>query len=269
METSVSVIIPCYRCSNTIERAVDSVAKQTLRPTEVILVDDGSGDQTLEVLKYLQDKYGKNWIKVVALESNYGPSMARNKGWNLSSQEYIAFLDADDAWHPEKIEIQYLSMVKNPDISFSFHSIRLIKEDKGCTHIIPIEKIGKYNKNINYLDLFFNRMPTSSMMIKRIVNYRFFESKKYSEDALLKYQLILSGQKGSIIDLPLLFRYKRPFSKEGLSGELWKMESSALDNYKILWRSKYISSVEFCILCLWSLTKYGRRLLVREFRKFG
>ena len=77
----VSVVIPCWRCSDTVGRAVASVAAQTLRPKEVILVDDGSGDETYSVLCDLADAYEPHWIKVLALEQNGGAGWARNAGW--------------------------------------------------------------------------------------------------------------------------------------------------------------------------------------------
>ena len=98
----VSVVIPCYRCSLTIRRALASIAQQSLKPAEVILVDDASGDGTLAVLKELASSY-PNWMRLIALETNRGAASARNEGWAAASQPFIAFLDADDTWHREKI----------------------------------------------------------------------------------------------------------------------------------------------------------------------
>ena len=101
--TSVSVVIPCFRCTGTIERAVASVAAQTRRPAEVILVDDASGDDTQKLLQKLSQHFEPGWIKLVFLEQNVGAASARNAGWDQATQTYVAFLDADDAWHPKKI----------------------------------------------------------------------------------------------------------------------------------------------------------------------
>ena len=103
---SVSVIIPCYRCAATIGRAVLSVVNQTIKPAELILVDDSSDDETLAMLVFFQRKYGSDWIKIITLSSNKGVSAARNAGWNQSIYEYIAFLDADDYWLPDKLFVQ-------------------------------------------------------------------------------------------------------------------------------------------------------------------
>ena len=81
MQAPVSAVIPCYNCSATIEKAVDSIAKQTLIPQEVILVNDDSSDQTIDILQNLQNIYGKEWIKIINLKKNVGPGQARNLGW--------------------------------------------------------------------------------------------------------------------------------------------------------------------------------------------
>ena len=109
----VSVIIPCYRCADTIKRALGSVIAQTLPPEEIILIDDFSNDDgvTLTTLNYLRQMHQKTSIKIVLLDKNSGPGSARNAGWKEASQPYLAFLDADDSWHPKKLEIQYQWMV--------------------------------------------------------------------------------------------------------------------------------------------------------------
>ena len=96
----VSAIIPTYNRAGTIERAVNSVLAQTWKPIEVIVVDDGSKDQTVEVLA----KYGDK-IRVIR-QANAGPSAARNAGIKAARGEIITFLDSDDAWLPEKTERQ-------------------------------------------------------------------------------------------------------------------------------------------------------------------
>jgi glycosyltransferase involved in cell wall biosynthesis len=96
----VSVIIPTYNREKTIRRAVDSVLAQTWKNIEAIVVDDGSKDQTAEVLKVYGDK-----IRVI-FQKNGGPSAARNTGIKAATGEIISFLDSDDSWMPQKIERQ-------------------------------------------------------------------------------------------------------------------------------------------------------------------
>ncbi|MCG8314450.1 MAG: glycosyltransferase family 2 protein [Pseudomonadales bacterium] len=96
----VSAVIPAYNYAKFVAEAVDSILEQSYSPIEIIVVDDGSTDNTAEVLAGYGDKI--NYIH----QKNGGLSAARNTGIKAAKGEYIAFLDADDIWHPEKIEKQ-------------------------------------------------------------------------------------------------------------------------------------------------------------------
>ena len=123
----VSVVIPCYCCSDTISKAVDSVISQTVLPCELILIDDGSEDngKTKSVIERIRDAnvviFEQINFSLIFLEKNSGPSGARNAGWDCAGGDYIAFLDADDSWHPEKLRIQYDYMKSNPEVALSGH----------------------------------------------------------------------------------------------------------------------------------------------------
>ena len=97
---NVSVVIPTYNYARYLGEAIDSALGQTLPPLEVIVVDDGSTDDTPEVLA----KYGDR-IRVLRQE-NAGVAIARNSGIAAARGEFIAFLDADDVWFPRKLELQ-------------------------------------------------------------------------------------------------------------------------------------------------------------------
>jgi len=96
----VSVIIPTYNRSGTITRCIESVLAQTYQPIEIIIVDDGSTDDTSEILAGFIGR-----IKLVQ-QQNRGPSSARNLGFSLSCGTVVSFIDSDDTWHPQKIERQ-------------------------------------------------------------------------------------------------------------------------------------------------------------------
>jgi glycosyltransferase involved in cell wall biosynthesis len=97
---SVSVVIPTYNRARTIERAIDSVLAQTFQDFEVIVVDDGSQDETKGVLSRFGDR-----IRLI-IQENRGVSAARNTGIQAAHGKWIAFLDSDDEWHPAKLEKQ-------------------------------------------------------------------------------------------------------------------------------------------------------------------
>ena len=96
----ISVVIPAYNAAKSIVRAVDSVLAQTRRPDEIIVVDDGSTDETAKRIK----QYGSQ-VRYIYQE-NAGPSVARNKGIEAAKNKWIAFLDADDEWFPETLQLQ-------------------------------------------------------------------------------------------------------------------------------------------------------------------
>lgn len=98
----VSVIIPTYNRATLLPRAVNSVLNQTYRDFELIIVDDGSTDNTKEVIR----KYKDPRIQYIKHDKNKGGSAARNLGIKMAKGEYIAFLDSDDEWLPEKIYLQ-------------------------------------------------------------------------------------------------------------------------------------------------------------------
>jgi glycosyltransferase involved in cell wall biosynthesis len=102
--TEISVIIPAYQAQATIERALRSIAQQTLKPAEIIIIDDGSKDKTIKVAKSCTNKLAGIDLKIYT-QINRGAGAARNKALSEASYPIVAFLDADDEWLPEKLEI--------------------------------------------------------------------------------------------------------------------------------------------------------------------
>ncbi|MCB2106389.1 MAG: glycosyltransferase family 2 protein [Rhodobacteraceae bacterium] len=102
---TVSVIVPAFNAASFLPRALRSVAQQTMRDFEVIVVDDASSDDTVEVAR----KYGEELgvcLRVLALDTNSGPAVARNAGVATAKGEFVSFLDADDVWMPGKLSRQ-------------------------------------------------------------------------------------------------------------------------------------------------------------------
>jgi glycosyltransferase involved in cell wall biosynthesis len=124
----VSVVIPTYNKSLTIEATVKSVLRQTYRNIEIILVDNGSTDSTRLIISKLEESASN--LKVINLSQNFGPSNARNTGIKVAKGRYIFLLDGDDLLHPEKVATQVVFMRLNPEFALSVTSY-LISESGG------------------------------------------------------------------------------------------------------------------------------------------
>lgn len=267
----VSVIIPCYRCKDTIDRAVKSVAEQTMRPDEVILVDDCSKDGTLELLEQLKSTYVKLNIRVTGLEKNSGPAAARNYGWEIAVNPYVAFIDADDAWHRQKLELQYGFMNSDLSIDICGHDRSIIKNNRPVKHdpesaVIDIKgvahtQVGKRKA------LLQNPFACSTVMLKRDIEFRFQADKYHSEDYLLWLSSLLSGLNVFYLRIPLTYSYKEPFGEGGLSKNLVAMQRGNLNTYTRLHRLGFINTGETIFYKSFSMIKFTRRLVVSFFRK--
>ena len=113
----VSVIIPVYNCEDFLAEAIESVLAQTYRPIEVIVVDDGSTDQSADIARsYKEIQY--------IYQPNQGAAVARNTGLAAAQGEFIAFLDADDVWLPNKLEVQVGYLIEHPRAGFTLCRIQ-------------------------------------------------------------------------------------------------------------------------------------------------
>ncbi len=255
----VSVVVPCYRCSLTLERAVKSVAGQARRPVELILVDDFSNDETAKLLEVLAARYEAGWIKIKWLVQNVGAASARNIGWAAATQPFVAFLDADDAWHAEKLAIQYAYMQAHPDVALSGHNHRLLTQDIGLNWKVAEARATKITK---WPILLSNKFVTPSVMVRRDVRHRFVENQRHMEDHMLWLQVVMGGGGVAKLDSELAAIYKQPFGARGLSAQIWLMELGELGNYRRLFSAGLIKFHEFVALCVYSLVKYVRRLVI-------
>ena len=264
----VSVIIPCYLCMETIDRAVSSVAHQTMLPEELVLVEDASpdGGHTLEHLYRLRQMYeGRLDITIVALEKNGGPGVARNAGWDIAQQPYIAFLDADDTWHPKKIKLQYHWIASHPRIMLCGHDIilRTPESEKLTQEIEPTAILIAPWKW-----LFSCHFSTISVMMSRNLPFRFAVGKYYAEDYLLWLKIALSGYETWKLGATLAYCHKPLYGEGGLSVNMWEMEKGELDTYRRIYRSGMISIAEYIAVVLLSLAKYLRRQVICQLRRY-
>lgn len=126
MNPTVSVVMPVYNVEAYVAEAVLSVLSQTYTDFELIIVDDGGSDRSMEICRSFQD----HRLRIVSQE-NRGLAGARNTGINAARSRYIAFLDSDDRWLPEKLALHVIHLDNNPDVGVSFSPSRFIDKD-GC-----------------------------------------------------------------------------------------------------------------------------------------
>ena len=169
-----SIIIPIYNSSDTIIKTVNSVLKQTYKNYEIIIVDDGSTDNSLIILKKIKDKK----IKIFKIKRSGGPAKPRNYGINKSKSNWICFLDADDLWENNKLST-ISKQIKKKNIDVLCHNEYLSSPNK-----ISISRYGPYIKNF-YKNLLINGncLSTSAVTLRKNFlkknNLKFNESKKF------------------------------------------------------------------------------------------
>ena len=266
MRAYVSVIIPCYRCADTIQRAVGSVIAQTLLPEEIILVDDCSGDagETLLAMNRLVITSPDVNIVILQLDQNAGPGSARNAGWKKATQPYLAFLDADDIWHPNKLEIQYIWMAANPDAFLTGHRSATILPGDALPDALMNWTAQRINK---HRLLFTNHFPTRTVMIKRDIAYRFLPGKRYAEDYLLWLTIVFNEHAAWVLNIPLAYAFKEEFGAGGLTGHLWKAHRGVWDTYQRLHTTGSISRALFILVSVYALLKFFRRWTISTLRR--
>lgn len=138
----VSVIIPTFNRADRLAYSVNSVLEQSYEIYEILIIDDGSSDNTKEIVERLQDKH-PNKIYYYRLEQNGGPAKARNFGVQHAKGEYIAFHDDDDEWHPDKLEIQMGKMLNDLSIDMTFG--QMIRYNDGQFINIVCEQFDWYH----------------------------------------------------------------------------------------------------------------------------
>jgi len=260
----VSVVVPCYRCADTIDAAIASVAAQRLPPAEVLLVEDCSGDGTLERLYQVAAGYPDGWVKVFALPRNGGPSGARNLGWARAGQPYIAFLDADDTWHPQKLSIQMDVLAADTAIALLAHAMNVqarTDPPPAVRHPVAVRVLP------GRLPLLGSPFPTASMVLRRDLPFRFDERRRRAEDFMLWSQILLSGYRCARIDAVLASWHKPPFGAGGLSGDLDAMYAAAIDVRRTLHEQGLISGARLRLAAVLGVARYARRRVLTYARR--
>lgn len=161
-EGLVSVVIPVYNAEKYLDKTLRSVLRQTYKNIEVILVDDNSEDGSSEIIKHYQTAC-QNIIYCLQ-QKNMGAGYARNKALEMAKGQYIAFLDSDDEWMPDKLERQ-IDLMREKESPFCYAAIEMIDKDDNI-----IKPRRNVRENLGYKFLLSNTMiATSSVVIDRKV----------------------------------------------------------------------------------------------------
>lgn len=222
-----------------------------------------SSNGTTDVLRELEREY-QGWIVLIELRKNLGPASARNVGWMRAQQPLIAFLDADDSWHSEKLRIQYKYMQDHPLVVVSGHQCCFIQgkaeESKLLSTSFSVVSVDLKSLMLK------NAFSTPTVMLKREIDFRFPEERRFAEDVFLWQQIASAGLPIVRIEAALAFVHKEFYGAGGLSLNLWRMQSGELENFISLYRHKKIPAYLMILAMLFSTLKFSKRLVVSWLR---
>ena len=223
----VSIVLPTYNASKSINRCIESVIKQTYENWELICCDDCSIDNTYEILKYWS-KFDKR-IKIMKNEKNLKAAATRNKCLKVAKGNYIAQIDDDDYMHEDRLKIQ-IEFLKHNDYDFIGTSMYYFDECGIWKKSSPI----KYpNKRDFLIDSPFSN---PSIMFKRecienVNYYRVAKETRRGQDYDLFMRLYSCGYKGANLEVPLTYYYR---GKNGYNKTTFKIR---IDEFKIRWKN--------------------------------
>ena len=183
----VSVIMPAYNAERYVEEAIRSVMQQTVTDWELLVLDDASSDSTAEIVQKLAAQDSR--IQLLPNDHNIGVANTRNRGFALSHGQYVALLDSDDRWYPEKLEKQ-LALAERSRADIIYCSYDIIDENgnQKCDDFIVPETTN--------FDSFLSKSVIScstALLSEQIVKKYHFATDVYHEDLALWLQLLQDG----------------------------------------------------------------------------
>lgn len=235
-KTKIAVIIPCYNAQATINKTLESIFEQTYTSFTVYIVNDGSTDNTLDVINDFKQRYAEK-IHIIT-QHNQGQAVARNKGIQESKEPYIAFIDSDDLWHPEKLQKQLKFLKSHVDIGLCYTQALEIDEKENEIGVILINPSYK-DKCFPYLIL-SNNIVASSVIVKRsvIAQVGLFDT---SLNACENWDLWLRiSQKFSIdyLDEPLTYYRIHTNNMSNNSDRMYQNRKKVLEKHLLTLHSK-------------------------------
>lgn len=252
----VTVIIPFYNRISFLENALKSVSNQSIIPKRVIVIDDYSiHSDSLNQLSELDFPFE---FSIFRNDINSGVSASRNLGLLQSNTKYVAFLDEDDSWHPDKLEFQFnLMEEQNISISSTSHSNHLVDS-------MDLSLGQVYIKKLNFWTVLTrNVVNTSSVMMRIDIyrNYTFNLSLRYTQDYEL-WLKILKHHSIYLINKPLTIR-KEDYNHKGLSSNLLKMYKDEIRTINEVLESNVLKWLVSIFITIKLIRRYLRRLVAK------
>lgn len=212
----ISIIVPVYNAEAYLPDTIAMVKEQTYPDWELILVDDCSRDRSVEVIKDVLEREPDERIRLILQEKNAGAAAARNRGLKEAKGRYIAFLDADDVWLPQKLEVQMEYMEKQ-GVGFVFSAYEFGDEQaKGTGKIVRVPQTLTYSRALSRTVIF----TSTVLMDRQVIPQKWMEMPLVaSEDTATWWQILRQGYTAYGID-QVLAVYRRPASS--LSSNKWK-----------------------------------------------
>jgi len=228
----VSVLIPVYNSSKFLDEAVKSIICQTYANIEIIITDDGSTDDSLDVIR----RYKDNRIKLITHEKNQGLIFTRNEAVAMAQGEYIAFLDSDDISSPDRIEKQLKFLEENTDFGMTGSWVQMIDE-KG-NRLNDSLKFPAKPEEIPVILLFKNYFTTSSIMVRKscLPDQPFDPDFPIAEDYNLWVKI---AEKHKVWNLPEVLTYYRVHEEN-----IHKVFRQKMQDMDVLQLSKQLSKLD-------------------------
>lgn len=251
-----SVVIPCCNAEGVIQDTLDSVARQTFSSFEIILVDDASSDATLDMVNAFALRHPAVDLKILAQTSNQGPASCRNAAWDTSRGTYLAFLDADDLWHPRKLEILGRVLSENP-MTFLGHAS--VVSPEGVVPSLKDSWSALLPRRVGFLRLLVqNFAHTPSIVIARNIPERFNEGMRFLEDHELWIRIALTHPV-HFLPVPLSILRRPPLSAGGHSASRWEMRKGEMRMFLELARNRKRFVPCLPMLLLLSILKHVKK----------
>lgn len=266
MSETVSVVIPHFRSIETLKIALTSIAFQTCPVHEVIIVDDCSGPSFDAELHELVTTFGDSY-QIIRSLVNRGPGTARNIGLDNSTGTLVAFLDSDDVWHPNKVELQLNAFQAFPTL-LAIANRR--DQFNSLLEVTDLDLGGNFPARTlrPSLFLFKNPLPTSSVMLRNRSDLRFPQGQRYAEDFALWIEVSKNGPV-AFIDAPLTGSFKDDFGEAGLSAQVWRMVRFEYKTFHQALLRGVLSPAEYVVATAFLTLRVPRRMARLALSRFN